>query len=69
MKFNGDLLRKLREGRGLSQEALALSVGKTRQTVANWENGVNDPSFEDVGKLGSALGVSGTFFIQCNNAA
>ena len=38
----GERLRQLREGRGLTQEALALRVGVTRQTIYRMEQGRDD---------------------------
>ena len=33
----GNVIRKIREGRGMSQEDLALKLNVTRQTVSKWE--------------------------------
>lgn len=63
MRFDGQRLKDMREAKGFSLEDLGAVVGKTRQTVANWEKGDHEPSLEEIGKIGEALGVSGTFFI------
>lgn len=36
-------VRKYREEKGLSQEALAREVGVSRQTIVNIEQGLNEP--------------------------
>ena len=50
-----ETIRALRCRAGLSQEALALRVGVSRQTVNSWEKGVW-PSAELVPKIAFALG-------------
>lgn len=50
-----EAIRALRCRAGLSQEALALRVGVSRQTVNSWEKGVW-PSAELVPKIAFALG-------------
>jgi transcriptional regulator with XRE-family HTH domain len=40
----GWMLRKAREDRGLHQEDVAVMVGKTRQTVSNWEKDYSSPN-------------------------
>lgn len=37
--------RALRARNNISQEELASALGIDRQTVSNWENGINAPSF------------------------
>jgi tellurite methyltransferase len=48
-------LKMLRKNRGLSQEALAHLIGKTKLTVFNWENGKTSPTLFDVRDLCEAL--------------
>lgn len=53
----GVLLRMLREGRELSQEALAKRSGFVPNTISRWEVGTTSPSFEDAIALAQALEV------------
>ena len=50
-------LRLLREGRGLSQLALATLIGVEQSTVARWEQGAK-PRETHARALASALGIS-----------
>ncbi len=55
-------LRELRESAGLTQEALAIKAGLSRDGVAHLEQGRRSPSWKTVQALASALGVeSGAF--------
>lgn len=58
MKPLGEKLWRLREARGLTQEALAEALGVSRQTVSNWENDKATPDAEKLQKLCETLGVS-----------
>src|SRR5580704_8525038 len=42
-QFRGNLLRRLRVARGLSQEALAAALGVNRFSLSKWENDRNQP--------------------------
>jgi transcriptional regulator with XRE-family HTH domain len=52
-----DRLRKTREGVGLSQYALAKASGLSKQAISRLELGDNEPSWQTVQLLASALGV------------
>ena len=54
----GQVLRELRKGRNLSQEALALESGVERNYVSLLELGRNSASLKMIFKLAPALGVS-----------
>lgn len=54
----GQVLRELRKGRNLSQEALALESGMERNYVSLLELGRNSASVKMIFKLAPALGVS-----------
>ncbi len=54
----GQVLRELRKGRDLSQEALALESGIERNYVSLLELGRNSASVKMIFKLAPALGVS-----------
>jgi len=51
-------LRALREGAGLTQQALAVAAELSVSYVAKLERGVADPSWSTVVRLARALGVS-----------
>jgi transcriptional regulator with XRE-family HTH domain len=54
----GDLLKKLREGAGLSQRQLAEKAGMHQFGVAKLEQGLREPSWATVQALAGALGVN-----------
>lgn len=54
----GQVLRELRKGQNLSQEALALESGVERNYVSLLELGRNSASVKMIFKLAPALGVS-----------
>lgn len=54
----GQVLRELRKGHGLSQEALALESGVERNYVSLLELGRNSASVKMIFKLAPALGIS-----------
>lgn len=43
MSLDSGQIMKLRERAGLTQRQVAEALGKTDQTVSNWENGVRSP--------------------------
>jgi transcriptional regulator with XRE-family HTH domain len=53
----GELLRKLREERGMSQGDLAERSGLKQTSISRWEKDANDPPWTAVQKLAAALGV------------
>lgn len=53
----GKTIRALRERRGLSQTALADTIGKPSQTVNKWERGVRWPEYGNFEEIAKALGV------------
>jgi transcriptional regulator with XRE-family HTH domain len=63
----GDRLRELREGKGLSRQALATASGVTFATIHGYEIGRRAPSFSNVVKLAAALGVECTAFADCDD--
>jgi putative transcriptional regulator len=52
------LVRQHREQRGWTQEDLAEKVGVTRQTIANIENGLNEPRVTIAMAIAIALGAT-----------
>ena len=57
MKVNGAKIKEIREGKGMSREALAIKAGVTSQAVYSWEGG-NIGTFSVLAKVAKALGVS-----------
>jgi transcriptional regulator with XRE-family HTH domain len=53
----GQVLRKLRQGAGLSQEQLGLESGVQRNFISLIETGQNQPTITTIFKLATALNV------------
>ena len=51
----GKNIRRYREQKGLTQDALAERLHVTRQAVSNWENGKNQPDLEMLAAAAKAL--------------
>ena len=49
-------LKEKRERKGLSQTAVALAVGVSRNAYCQWEYGVSKPNEENLKKLEELLG-------------
>ena len=62
--FNGLILKELRRGKGLSQEALGELVGTDGNVVSRWERGSSSPSPYYVQKLSEALEKPIDYFIK-----
>jgi len=59
VKINGELIRRLRESKGLTQLYVATCVGVTTDTISRWENRRYPTIKKENGlKLAEALGVS-----------
>lgn len=54
----GENIKKFREFRGITQMSIAVSLGKTKNVISNWERGVNLPSPDDIEKLCEILDVT-----------
>jgi SOS-response transcriptional repressor LexA len=53
-----DRIREIRNNIGLSQEALALSTGSKRTTIAGYENGISLPHAEFLTELSTKYGIN-----------
>lgn len=53
----GANVRRVRQEKGLTQEALALSADMKRSYLSELEHGKRNPSLRAVGRLADALGV------------
>ncbi len=62
--FVGSRLKEAREARGLTCQALADSLGVTRSSVSNYENGLQTPSPDVLQQLSCALNVPSRFFMR-----
>lgn len=54
----GDMIRRLREGRKMTQQQLAEMVSVSDKTVSKWETGRGYPDISLIEPLSAALGVS-----------
>ncbi|OCL85719.1 hypothetical protein AAX26_01786 [Aliarcobacter thereius] len=54
----GDRLKKARQDKKLSQEALANLIGVSRNAITNYEKNSNTPTYDNMNKLSSILGVN-----------
>ena len=59
----GDMLKKLRTDRNLSQQQLAAQVFVNRSTLTNWENGRRLPDAIMIRRLAACLGVDVGFLL------
>lgn len=56
MQTIGELLKKARTGRGMSQDSLGQALGVSRQAVGQWESGTTAPTLENLVAAFSVLG-------------
>lgn len=56
-------IKLAREAAGFTQEKLAEEIGVSRNAVAKWENGKNEPKIENLVSLSLTLGVSSDYLI------
>ncbi|MBE7003095.1 MAG: helix-turn-helix domain-containing protein [Ruminococcaceae bacterium] len=56
--ITGTMIKRLREGRGLTQQRLAELVNVSDKTISKWETGRGYPDISLVEPLSAALGVS-----------
>jgi transcriptional regulator with XRE-family HTH domain len=54
----GEMLKALREARGLSQAEMAEAAGLNVHSYRDWEHGRSEPLFSAVRKIARVLGVS-----------
>lgn len=63
----GDILRKLRNGKGLSQKELTDRLNINRSTYARYETSSTQPDFETLGKLSDFYEVSIDYILGREN--
>ena len=63
MSLFGERLKEARKAAGLTQEQLGEKIGVTGVTIMRYEKGERRPSYEQVKKMGEALGVNWLFLL------
>jgi transcriptional regulator with XRE-family HTH domain len=58
MSAIGDNIKKYRELKGLTQKELAESIGKTKNVISNWENGLNKPDIDTIELIMGVLDIN-----------
>ena len=58
-----EMIRQLRQARGLKQEELGRRVGASKQSVSNWENGNIMPSVDILMRLADYFSVSTDYLL------
>lgn len=59
----GQIIKKLRKGRGFTQEELAERLGVTYQAISKWENDSGLPDISQIVPLATIFNVSTDFFV------
>lgn len=54
----GERIAKFRKSAGMNQKELAKIIGVSNSRISNWEQGINRPDADMLGKLCTALQVS-----------
>ena len=63
-QFRPQRLVALREGLGLSQEEMAEKLGKKKQQISIWENGVNKPTIDNLLEICNTFDTAPEFFFE-----
>lgn len=63
----GDMIKNLRQSRGLNQVQLADSLNVSKQTVSNWENNNILPSIEMLVKISQFFSVSTDYLLELDS--
>lgn len=64
IRFRAQRLVVMREGLGLSQEEMAEKLGKKKQQISIWENGVNKPTIDNLLEICNTFDVAPEFFFD-----
>lgn len=67
MSIIGDNIKRFREAKGLTQEYIAESVGKSKNVVSNWERGDNKPDADIITLLCGILQVDANTLMGWND--
>jgi len=66
--FNPEVLKRLREKRGLTRAELEARSGVDRETIYSWESGRRCPSARKLAQVARALGARlDDFFVRCSD--
>ena len=57
-------LKTLRNKLNKSQSYIALELGKTQQTIGNWESGIGEPNISELIKITNLFGISLDGFVK-----
>lgn len=60
----GTKIKELREGKGLTQQKLADTIGVSRTAIYQWETGTYQPEGDNLINLAGALGVSAAYLLE-----
>jgi transcriptional regulator with XRE-family HTH domain len=61
----GEKIRKIRAGKGLSQEYVGQKLGVSQNVISNIETGAKIPNIEELLKISEVLEVSPVEFLIC----
>lgn len=64
LKHIGSKIREARENLGITQEELAMRIGKTQNAISGYENGSRGIHISELPDLASALGVPVSYFFD-----
>lgn len=60
----GDILKELREDRGLTQNDLADKLRLSRTSISGYENNINDPNLDTLVQLADFFNVSTDYLLR-----
>lgn len=63
-EFRPQRIAALRDGLGLSQDEMAEKLGKKKQQISIWENGVNKPTIDNLLEICNVFDVAPEFFFD-----
>lgn len=64
----GDILRKLRQTKNLTQKELGFYVGLSKAVISKYENGLGFPSFDTLIHIAKYFGVSTDYLLGVNKS-
>ena len=64
LEFRYQRIKELREAHGMTLEEMALKMGKQKQQIGIWENGINFPTVDNLLLLCNTFDVDTSFFFD-----
>ena len=64
LEFRPTRITELREAHSITAEEMAIRLGKSKQQIGIWENGVNYPSIENLLLICNVFDVDASFFFD-----